>query len=176
VRRLSVPSSELHFDFCIFPWRSFLFAEDDKMPILPRLLFWFWVMFAVYAAMRLTQGDDGGNFHLVSWNEFYHEMLAKGAAACSDPFGIPWLTPSSEIGVTAGGDFDSVNVTFDSSGMSPGTYTGNLCVHSNDPDPGPGNGTDLVVIVFRWRYGSSYDSSHPDHHNGHLGTIWMGRR
>ena len=30
--------------------------------------------------------------------------------------------------------------------MSAGTYTGNLCVTSNDPDPGPGNGTDLVIV------------------------------
>jgi hypothetical protein len=37
-------------------------------------------------------------------------------------------------------------VTFDSTGLAAGTYTGNLCVYSNDPDPGPGNGTDLVVV------------------------------
>ncbi len=37
-------------------------------------------------------------------------------------------------------------VTFDSTGLAAGVYTGNLCVTSNDPDPGPGNGTDLVIV------------------------------
>jgi len=32
-----------------------------------------------------------------------------------------------------------VDVAFDSSGLAAGTYTGNLCITSNDPDPGPGN-------------------------------------
>ena len=27
-----------------------------------------------------------------------------------------------------------------------GTYTGNLCIFSNDPDPGPANETDLVLV------------------------------
>ncbi|MEI2690135.1 MAG: hypothetical protein V9H69_10690 [Anaerolineae bacterium] len=37
-------------------------------------------------------------------------------------------------------------MTFDSTSMAPGTYTGNLCVTSDDPDAGPGNETDLVIV------------------------------
>jgi hypothetical protein len=39
-----------------------------------------------------------------------------------------------------------VTVTFDSAGLAPGSYGGDLEITSNDPDPGPGNGTDLVVV------------------------------
>ncbi len=37
-------------------------------------------------------------------------------------------------------------MTFDSTGLAVGAYTGNLCVTSNDPDAGPGNGTELVIV------------------------------
>ncbi len=40
-------------------------------------------------------------------------------------------------------------MTFNSTGLALGTYTGNLCVESNDPDAGPGNGTELVVVPLR---------------------------
>ncbi len=39
-----------------------------------------------------------------------------------------------------------VTVTFNSNSLANGTYTGNLCITSNDPDAGPGNGTDLVIV------------------------------
>ena len=66
--------------------------------------------------------------------------------ACDAPSDLPWLSISPTNGANAGGTDTDVTVTFDSTGMSPGTYTGNLCVTSNDPDPGPGNETDLVVV------------------------------
>ncbi len=37
-------------------------------------------------------------------------------------------------------------MTFDSAGLPVGTYTGQLCIRSNDPDNGPGNETNLVVV------------------------------
>ena len=49
-------------------------------------------------------------------------------------------------GTTASGLATDVTVTFDSTGLVAGTYTGNLCIFSNDPDAGPGNETELVVV------------------------------
>jgi len=59
---------------------------------------------------------------------------------------IPWLALDSTAGATAGGASDDVTLTFDSTGLAVGTYTGNLCVFSNDPDAGPGNETELVIV------------------------------
>ncbi|HSN74113.1 MAG TPA: choice-of-anchor J domain-containing protein, partial [Anaerolineae bacterium] len=66
--------------------------------------------------------------------------------ACSALSDIPWLSLSATAGSNAGGTNTDVTVTFDSTGLANGTYTGNLCVTSNDPDAGPGNGTDLVIV------------------------------
>jgi hypothetical protein len=65
---------------------------------------------------------------------------------CTNPADIPWASTSPITGTTAAGDGTDVTVTLDSTGLTPGVYTGNLCVTSNDPDAGPGNGTDLVVV------------------------------
>ena len=65
---------------------------------------------------------------------------------CTSPADIPWASTSPITGTTAAGDATDVTVTLDSTGLLPGTYTGNLCVISNDPDAGPGNETDLVVV------------------------------
>lgn len=47
---------------------------------------------------------------------------------------IPWLTAVPTSGTTAPGNSTDVTVTFNSAGLDPGTYTGNLCITSNDPD------------------------------------------
>ncbi|MEI2690141.1 MAG: hypothetical protein V9H69_10720 [Anaerolineae bacterium] len=65
---------------------------------------------------------------------------------CTALADIPWLTLSPASGANAGGTATDVTVTFDSTSMAPGTYTGNLCVSSDDPDAGPGNETDLVIV------------------------------
>jgi hypothetical protein len=65
---------------------------------------------------------------------------------CSNPADIPWASTSPISGTTAAGDGADVVVTLDSTGLTPGTYNGNLCITSNDPDAGPGNETDLVVV------------------------------
>lgn len=52
--------------------------------------------------------------------------------ACSTTADMPWLSLSATSGSTAGGGSSPVTVTFDSTGMSAGTYGGNLCVSSND--------------------------------------------
>ncbi|MBN1921455.1 MAG: S8 family serine peptidase [Anaerolineae bacterium] len=65
---------------------------------------------------------------------------------CVYPSAIPWLSLDATAGMTAGGFSTEVEVTFDSTGLADGTYTGNLCVFSNDPDAGPGNETELVIV------------------------------
>ena len=65
---------------------------------------------------------------------------------CSAPQDVPWLSTDPLNGTILGGGFSNVEVSFDSTGLAPGSYVANLCVTSNDPDPGPGNGTDLVVV------------------------------
>ena len=72
--------------------------------------------------------------------------IGGGGEACSALSDIPWLSLDAYNGSNAGGTSTELTVTFDSTGLTPGIYTGNLCVTSNDPDPGPGNETDLVVV------------------------------
>jgi hypothetical protein len=62
-------------------------------------------------------------------------VLDDGSAVvCSVPSDIPWVSADPVSGTVAGGSSVAVNVTFDSTGLAVGTYSGNLCVTSNDPD------------------------------------------
>src|SRR5690606_16310192 len=47
---------------------------------------------------------------------------------------IPWASVSPANGSTPGGSTTSVDVTFDATGLTPGVYSGELCIESNDPD------------------------------------------
>ncbi len=78
---------------------------------------------------------------------YYDDMSLVGVpVACDDPEDIPWASVSPTNGTTAPGGSSPVQVTFDSTGLAPGTYLASLCVTSNDPDAGPGNGTSLVIV------------------------------
>lgn len=49
---------------------------------------------------------------------------------------IPWLVANPTSGTVAAGGSDVVDVTFDATGLAAGSYSGTLCVTSNDPaDP-----------------------------------------
>jgi hypothetical protein len=56
------------------------------------------------------------------------------AGSCDVPDDIPWLTLNPDAGTTPPSVTTSVDVTYDSTGYAAGTYTGDLCVFSNDPD------------------------------------------
>ena len=59
--------------------------------------------------------------------------LAPGLAQpCQLPSDIPWLSVAPDTGVTPPGGSALVEVTFDSTGLTPGTYNSTLCVFSND--------------------------------------------
>ena len=60
--------------------------------------------------------------------------IAIPAGTCSAIEDIPWLSESPASGVTAGGTSTPVTVTFDATSLTPGTYTADLCITSNDPD------------------------------------------
>ena len=48
--------------------------------------------------------------------------------------GIPWLSENPTNGTVLPGECADVTVTFDSTGLAPGLYAGDLLVNSNDPD------------------------------------------
>lgn len=62
------------------------------------------------------------------------------------PTDYGWLSLAPTAGTTAPAATTAVDVAFDSTGLAVGTYTGQLCVRSNDPDSGPGNETKLVIV------------------------------
>ena len=101
--------------------------------------------------------SGGGSLNIAAVDLFansastvYYDDLSLAApvqpVACDAPADIPWASASPTNGTTPGGGTTPVTVTFDSTGLAAGVYTGNLCVTSNDPDPGPGNGTNLVIV------------------------------
>jgi len=78
----------------------------------------------------VSTGDNTGNirFDLVDWD------------ICTNPQDIPWLSVSPTGGTTPPDGYTLVDVMFDSTGLVVGTYSGNLCINSNDPI------TPLVVV------------------------------
>lgn len=59
--------------------------------------------------------------------------LSTSSSSCT-PSDISWATLSPTSGTTGAGAADDVTVTLNSTGLAVGTYTGQLCVNSNDPD------------------------------------------
>jgi uncharacterized repeat protein (TIGR01451 family) len=49
------------------------------------------------------------------------------------PSDLPWLSVAPTSGMIPASGSTDVTVTFDSTGLASGTYTGKLCVNSNDP-------------------------------------------
>ncbi len=59
-------------------------------------------------------------------------FIISGTSGCSSD--IPWLSVSPTSGTTPVLTSSDVNVTFDSTGLSTGVYTGTMCISSNDID------------------------------------------
>jgi hypothetical protein len=53
--------------------------------------------------------------------------------ACGPAQSLDWVSAAPDNGTTVPGDSDDVSVVFDATTVAPGTYTGELCVASNDP-------------------------------------------
>lgn len=54
------------------------------------------------------------------------------AGTCQALVDIPWASVNPTSGSAAAGETDTVDVTFDATGLATGVYTGTLCVTSND--------------------------------------------
>jgi len=52
-------------------------SADDKMPVVTRLTLLL-LCLLLYAMIKFRGREDGTLFKYVSWNEFVHNMLAKG--------------------------------------------------------------------------------------------------
>ena len=62
-------------------------------------------------------------------------------ADCATPNTVPWLTLAPVSGTVVAGDpAANVDVTLDAAALTPGAYSANICVHSNDA------ATDLVTV------------------------------
>ena len=66
--------------------------------------------------------------------------ILEDDSACDSPADIPWLSVSPDLATIPPGGAVSVDVTFDSTGLTPGAYAGYLCVNSDDPV------TPIVVV------------------------------
>ncbi|MBN8726734.1 MAG: hypothetical protein J0H15_03400, partial [Xanthomonadales bacterium] len=53
--------------------------------------------------------------------------------ACDSPSNIPWLSATPTSGSLTAGASDNVAVTVNAAGLTPGDYSANLCVTTNDP-------------------------------------------
>ena len=51
---------------------------------------------------------------------------------CAYPSNVPWLSYSSTRGSTVPGGTTPITVTFDASGLDPGSYSADICVINND--------------------------------------------
>ena len=65
----------------------------------------------------------------LNWN------FSEAANNCASPGDLTWLSASPTNGSTPPSDTDDVTISFDSTGLPLGnTFTGNLCLNSNDPN------------------------------------------
>jgi hypothetical protein len=79
--------------------------------------------------LQIGESDTaaGGNF-----NAFVDEVSIN-LSSCASNQDLPWLSVSPSSGTTLSQTTTPVVVTYDSTGLVDGTYTGNLCITSNDP-------------------------------------------
>ena len=73
-----------------------------------------------------TIGADPFNTQLAAF------AIARLGGVCAYPNDVPWLRYDTTRGSTAAGDSTPVHVTFDASTLTPGTYSGNVCIANND--------------------------------------------
>ena len=89
--------------------------------------------------LLLTIGNEGTAD--LEWS-----IATTTTSLCEEDGDVPWASASPTSGTTAPGASSSVEVTFDSAGLSDGLHSGTLCVQSNDPLQ-PATPVPLTLIV-----------------------------
>ena len=69
----------------------------------------------------------------VTFTDTAFRIEAALVIACEHPDDLTWLSAAPTLGTTPPGGTTSVEITFDSTGLTPGDYSAVLCVTSNDP-------------------------------------------
>jgi hypothetical protein len=65
---------------------------------------------------------------------YYDDLsLIAPVPECENPTDLSWLSASPTSGAVFSGSGENISLAFDSTGLSTGTYTGTLCVETNDP-------------------------------------------
>ena len=57
------------------------YIADDKMPVITRLTLLVFCL-VIYVLIKFRAREDNMLYRYVSWNEFIHNMLAKGEVGC----------------------------------------------------------------------------------------------
>ncbi|MCB9134574.1 MAG: proprotein convertase P-domain-containing protein [Anaerolineales bacterium] len=87
----------------------------------------------------LTISNTGGStldwqiFETTNPNLQVGPVSFPDGGACPNVTDFPWLSTNPTNGSVAGLGSQALNVVFDSTGLTPNAYTGNLCFASNDP-------------------------------------------
>ena len=90
-------------------------------------------------AFRYHVPDNDNNSNFIGIDRV--RIGSEGPAACSNPDTVDWVAAVAPAnGTTGPGLSDTISVGLDSTGMTPGTYSANLCIDSNDAD------NPLVVV------------------------------
>ena len=103
--------------------------------------------YSTYAEVSVDVSAYAGGTHTLSFfsttdagsavTNFFVDDVAitvTAGGACTSPTDIPWLTVAPMHGSTSGGGSTPVTLTYNSASLATGTYTGTLCIASNDPD------------------------------------------
>ena len=76
--------------------------------------------------------EDAGT---MNWSDVSVTLRKAPPPYCVDPLSaVSWLAAAPDSGSVAEGGSESVSIDVDTTGLSPGSYTGYLCISTNDPN------------------------------------------
>lgn len=78
-----------------------------------------------------NSGPNGSDGDFIGIDTF---SITQPQGGCSAPDGVPWLSADPISGTTPPTGSEPVDVTVDSTGLTPGDHEALLCITTNDPD------------------------------------------
>ncbi|HSH03445.1 MAG TPA: M36 family metallopeptidase [Anaerolineae bacterium] len=81
-----------------------------------------------------SAGPTGNNSNYIGIDSVEFVGTPPPPMPCEAPADIPWASVAPTAGTTISMTSDMVDVTFDSTGLAAGIYTGTLCIRANDAD------------------------------------------